>query len=81
MISNIESLVILFFKIEEGDGMPTMICPDCKARLTAAYSFQKQCEKADTILRKFIFGSFNEIASTAYSSQTKQEIVQSIPGK
>lgn len=37
--------------IEEGDGLPNIICSNCRRELEGAYKFKQKCEKSDYILR------------------------------
>ncbi|KAJ2954348.1 hypothetical protein O0L34_g2606 [Tuta absoluta] len=38
-------------KIEQGDGLPSSICHDCKEKATKAYDFKQKSQEADSKLR------------------------------
>ncbi|XP_012552847.2 zinc finger protein 729 [Bombyx mori] len=39
-------------KVYEGDGLPDKICSECIQKLSSAYIFKQQCERADQELRR-----------------------------
>lgn len=41
------------FKVYAADGMPQMICQNCRNNLDRSYKFKQQCKKADEALRNY----------------------------
>ncbi|PZC77661.1 hypothetical protein B5X24_HaOG203105 [Helicoverpa armigera] len=39
-------------KIYDGDGLPDKVCSECIQKLSSAYIFKQQCERADQELRR-----------------------------
>lgn len=46
--------VLVFLKVLQGDGLPSLICTLCIEHLDIAYTFKKKCEDTDSVLRKMI---------------------------
>ncbi|KAB0798773.1 hypothetical protein PPYR_06653 [Photinus pyralis] len=57
-------------EVNYGDGLPHVICRECKEQLTSAYCFKKLCEDTDTTLREYL-------RATKGSGGVKEEYYQS----
>ncbi|XP_015186267.1 PREDICTED: uncharacterized protein LOC107071629 isoform X5 [Polistes dominula] len=47
-------MAIAGVQVEEGDGLPSVICFDCSQLLDISYNFQSQIQKTDTKLREIL---------------------------
>ncbi|XP_075982483.1 uncharacterized protein LOC142980815 [Anticarsia gemmatalis] len=60
-------------RIFEGDGLSDRVCTACIENLSTAYLFKQQCERIDTLLRKFPDASLNESSVSDYNDLFNKE--------
>lgn len=47
-------LLYIHFKVFANDGMPQLICDNCRRNTTMAYNFKTTCKKSDDALKLFL---------------------------
>lgn len=47
-------LNVYIFQIENGDGLPSLICLQCVHQISRCYSFKQLCEQSDINLRQYL---------------------------
>lgn len=70
-------------QVEEGDGLPSIICPDCLQLVDIAYDFKCQVENSDMKLRNTFLTkdslslthSINKVISDAIADEFSQKVV------
>ncbi|CAH2099859.1 unnamed protein product [Euphydryas editha] len=60
-------------QIHEGDGLSDRVCTSCIENLSTAYLFKLQCERIDTLMRKFPDIQIDNPASSDYNDLCNQE--------
>ncbi|XP_061720657.1 zinc finger protein 729-like isoform X1 [Cydia pomonella] len=65
-------------KIFEGDGLPDKVCAECIQKLSSAYIFKQQCERADQELRRNYVPPPGSSSTPVPPNRTSSDSVSSI---
>lgn len=65
--------------MEEGDGLPNLICVQCVLQCSRAFTFKQLCEKSEAILRQYVSPEFQaELTQSAATSLVKTELQEQL---
>ncbi|XP_017879762.1 zinc finger protein 595-like [Ceratina calcarata] len=74
-------MAVASVKIEEGDGLPSVICSLCNQRLDASYDFRCQIQNSDTKLREILklkSSSNNSVSSASIVTAIIADVISSV---
>ena len=68
-------------QVEEGDGLPAIICENCRRLLDVSYDFKCQIEKSDAKLREFLILKDDSEKMLSLSHSVDAAITEAIAGE
>lgn len=66
-------------QVQEGDGLPNLMCVQCVLQCSRAYTFKQQCEKSENILRQYMSPEFQaQLNQVLNEQQAKTELEEQL---